>query len=871
MDGYCESGCGRLVDPSGSYCVCCTRCQGPEGPHTRECEKSQAKRTKEVGKKEKAGESEKGKRQSHHATAFVRQSARHVPETEGGPMAASAYRKGGGEFGEGAPYIMSPRLPMHTTPRTPPPAKRMGPPPETQYYDDEKQEAVLSKFHHEEELPCEDDVQMFARWVTGRWNVLHNLFHGFDKTGQYTVCSKVTAKHFAEHIARNGFEGDVGRVVDAITNSGSQQQTHWWTTPAVGEALKAHTSVSAWPNGEVTLYQLQRFRKKQHIIAPGERWTPARRFVRLLRHRHGALLRAWRLDIDLNGTGLVPYMVFAKACYKLGCGSEAKAIWDELHAEGTNEPLEFCQLDSSEATNLGRFLECIWVMTEFDLEKAWLYIDRYARGWATLEDFHDGARRLGFEGDDWLLFGGLDLSGLGRVRRHELNYLRVMELALERTPHRTFQICSLAAWSHQPEVGGPDEVIAQLFDDRFDLAPEEVQHRLEAMGYPGDAKRTAALAARTGGGTHVCKKALRLMLNGMRPQFKPRAEFHARFERNAEASVKPGRLPWNNHVVDVAERNRELTLCMRTFFGVYERSESDVGLSKNNSTSTLDRAEWNNSTYLSSKDNDGRGGSAGKERRAIGQWRKQPYSDRSSDDNDRRLKSYTSLSSATFEEEARRNLLSKSGSSDTFTNSNAYITGGYTNQDRSPSRSREASDGVASGGPSRDQTPPLSRDASGYQIQQQGKDRPVSRLPPNQTPASSKQASNSGSNREESNRNEPKKRHHHHHRHHKDGDDKDKKHGKHHRHHDKHHHRKSRDDNTGRSRNGYEEVEEEISNLRSREPPRDVEEEILIQRLREQQNQVFPDDGSSATSNSVQGNKKKPKDRKPPHDVEESF
>jgi len=143
------------------------------------------------------------------------------------------------------------------------------------------------------------------------------------------------------------------------------------------------------------------------------------------------VLRAWRLDIDLKGTGTVDFKVFTKACDKLGLSALAQDIWACFRPESVGKlksttcvvrrssvkvaPLTFQEVCPQEGDVVFDFIRVLERRMKFDLDRVWKMLDPYSREHIFLSEFEKGAGLLGFQRepeDAALIFRGLDTAGI---------------------------------------------------------------------------------------------------------------------------------------------------------------------------------------------------------------------------------------------------------------------------------------------------------------------------------------------------------------------------------------------------------------------------------------------------------------------------
>jgi len=231
----------------------------------------------------------------------------------------------------------------------------------------------------------------------------------------------------------------------------------------------------------------------------------------------GCLLRAWRLDLDIRGTGSVSFVDFAQALRKVrGMNTSARSIWNSLRPDDDPRPLQFYDIGGKEAENLDAFTEMLWQTSGFDLEKSWKALDASHRLVLFIDEFEIGVRRLGFYGDARLLYLGLDSEGIGRLTRSDFEYLTcVTRLTHHRLQADVRPIADLVQWVQQ-NFGELDKFLYQLglvdLDDTIMLS--DFAMKLSTLGFEGDALQTATYAARNCGGMHITAESLRRLFLG---------------------------------------------------------------------------------------------------------------------------------------------------------------------------------------------------------------------------------------------------------------------------------------------------------------------------------------------------------------------
>jgi len=380
----------------------------------------------------------------------------------------------------------------------------------------------------DELMDLDDSVPQFAAWAIGKWDVLRGLFA--VKDSQYVSGSrhKVNLREFSSFMWSQDFEGDVARVYREIQRRGPQE-TARVSTP-VTDTLDQDAGI--------TVAQLLCFEKQCQTTAAnldrGVEGSPISRLVKLLKEKRGCTLRAFRMDLDVRADGKVTQADFVNACRgrTLNIPTEANHIWTSLRpGSSQKEPLELSDFDAEEASNVYQFAEVIWATFGFDLDRAWAFIDPSRRTVVSMDEFVQGVKNFGFQGNAKLLFRGLDCGGLGHLKRTEFEYMNVFIKTNCKVNYNAPFLRDLASWVES--WGGADSFLIELgFEEvskagvkkrtQVGLTVCDLAARLTALGYPGDAFQVSVAAARKCGGAMVMRGTFQELLEGRRAGSPPR-------------------------------------------------------------------------------------------------------------------------------------------------------------------------------------------------------------------------------------------------------------------------------------------------------------------------------------------------------------
>eukprot|EP00419_Tripos_fusus_P025767 CAMPEP_0172727552 /NCGR_PEP_ID=MMETSP1074-20121228/91743_1 /TAXON_ID=2916 /ORGANISM="Ceratium fusus, Strain PA161109" /LENGTH=900 /DNA_ID=CAMNT_0013554715 /DNA_START=96 /DNA_END=2798 /DNA_ORIENTATION=+ len=464
----------------------------------------------------------------------------------------------------------------------------------------------------------DSDVLQFVDWASQQhhWESMRDWFEAEDGN-QYIVQGSygrrgLTLPQWTHKVKSLGFGGNAKAVFDEILREAKTEQEEnqrvqklklmgydehgnalfdkvWEESKSEQEEKQRARAAIAGGRGlrytvfaeSVSLFQFVRFQSRAEAysaaLSAADSNSAAGRFVKILQQHRGSILRAWRLDLDIRGSGKVAYVDFAHACRQLHVMSQARNIWSCLRSKDDPRSLEFSELGSVEAANLDAFAEVLWNALGLDLEKAWIFMDINSQCWLSLEDFEAGARKLGFDGNAKLLFKGLDSSGLGRMTRRDFEYLRlVTRVAPRKLQEHPGAIADLIQWV-QRKLGGADELIGRLglMGKNANISVGDLAVHLAALGFEGDALQAATRAARNDGGNHVTAESLRQLFSSTPPSqaiLPMRTYPGLKNSASEQWNGNSARGAWNNGVCDLVAQNKTRPQGQRYYFSAPKRN-----------------------------------------------------------------------------------------------------------------------------------------------------------------------------------------------------------------------------------------------------------------------------------------------------------
>eukprot|EP00929_Paragymnodinium_shiwhaense_P037135 TRINITY_DN19836_c1_g5_i1.p1 TRINITY_DN19836_c1_g5~~TRINITY_DN19836_c1_g5_i1.p1 ORF type:complete len:933 (-),score=256.02 TRINITY_DN19836_c1_g5_i1:210-3008(-) len=314
----------------------------------------------------------------------------------------------------------------------------------------------------------EGNARDFARWASHNWPALSELFIAQERRRR----PGVSADELERWLHMLGYVGDVGAVFMEISRE----------RPVRGD----------YDPSVVTSAQFQCFRQRRDRIALEE-------FNAHLLRRRGSVLRAWKLDIDGYGSGVIEQVDFYKACRRVGYGNDILCVWDHIRMVTTDVgPQPTVSLENiclEEADNLQDFAELILERAKWSPKQAWQLLDDNGDDVITLSEFKQTCDDLGFQGDAELLFTGLASNAQGFLWQEDMDYLWTIALLRARKKWELPPIYAVSALA-QTSMKGPFNLLGQLGLDSRGLTRggetitmTKLVMGLQRLGFLGSAMR----------------------------------------------------------------------------------------------------------------------------------------------------------------------------------------------------------------------------------------------------------------------------------------------------------------------------------------------------------------------------------------------
>eukprot|EP00927_Polykrikos_kofoidii_P041148 TRINITY_DN35064_c0_g1_i1.p1 TRINITY_DN35064_c0_g1~~TRINITY_DN35064_c0_g1_i1.p1 ORF type:complete len:918 (-),score=166.87 TRINITY_DN35064_c0_g1_i1:215-2968(-) len=428
-------------------------------------------------------------------------------------------------------------------------------------YDSGDDDSDGSLYHLEMGFSNVDEVIKFTLWavVDNRWLGFDKLFHADAKFTHRGVVERreVCLRDWQETCRTLRYPGDAKVIFQEIQN----------------ECLTDRERANRKDQEVDTIFarQFRSFQRKAMALNshldPDRDGSPVVRLADLLKRLRGSVLRAWRTDMDIRGTGKVAYTDFARACRGLNLQTQVMQAWKCLRPS-TADPIEFQDLAYNEAMNLERFAEALWNVCGFNVDEAWGLLDVDRQNFVNKKQFVAAAAQIGFDGDAQLIFHGLSSPGCSRLWKSEFAYIaKVSCTANRRLSQSTHLVHSLINWV-QSTLGSSEALISKLglTPSTPTISVSDFAARLTAMGFTGDALFVASRASRLEGGTFVSAESLHLLLTGAR-----RTAQRPSIQRSPVVWVRPQpqqrKEAWENTVNDIGSNNDVTPRGLRKYFG----------------------------------------------------------------------------------------------------------------------------------------------------------------------------------------------------------------------------------------------------------------------------------------------------------------
>jgi len=327
---------------------------------------------------------------------------------------------------------------------------------------------------------------------------------------------------------------------------------------------------------EITLSQFKRFEKRTvnviSTLVGREENSHVSRFLKHLAKVHGCVLRAWRIDLDVRGNGRVGYIDFINGCRKMGLGVQAKNIWGNLRQGDDMTTLEFHEIGGIEAENMESFAEVVWTNCGYDMKKAWRLFDPNNLNVTTYDEFAKALKKLNFLGDAKLVFKGMDLSGLGRLKYEDLEYISKISRIAQRKRAQTSKgaVADLVNWANR-EIGGGDLLVLKLgLTDEQPTTMDLLASRLTALGFDGNSQEVAVRAARLEGRDTISRRAMVALLNGSDMGKITGRITNGKRAKSAAPRTGGKKSPWWDITVDYSEVNQFRHRVNKMYFTAFD-------------------------------------------------------------------------------------------------------------------------------------------------------------------------------------------------------------------------------------------------------------------------------------------------------------
>merc|ERR1711957_115705 len=257
---------------------------------------------------------------------------------------------------------------------------------------------------------------------------------------------------------------------------------------------------------------------------------------------------------------------------------------------------EFHELAPDEAEPLEALTEVMTTRYGLNSTLPWQELDEKNQKYASLVDFTAWLNKLGVSCNAKIIFKGLDSSGLGRMRKEDLEYIRKLipkSRSFAQAAHSQGPVPELSMWAKA--IGeDPEELLASMGipDSQVEITVNDLAARLTAVGFDGDALQVSTRAARSSGGARVSVKLLLKYLAGER--LPPPTDAKGNPLRSLQRSPLQGSLTsltarkgpqkspvemeygWNNSVDNTAAANMRKCTSARRYFSAPRRIRDET-------------------------------------------------------------------------------------------------------------------------------------------------------------------------------------------------------------------------------------------------------------------------------------------------------
>jgi len=181
-------------------------------------------------------------------------------------------------------------------------------------------------------------------------------------------------------------------------------------------------------------------RRESHIYFQGSKGKDD--FLDLLNRKYGSVIRAWRVALDTDDSGLLDAREFAKAMGIIGFVGNARSLWFNLDDDQSGY-ISLAELDPVAALVLEKFrAQCTLHFGSVDA--AWEQcLDKDHSGALTLPELEVAASELGYTSVEEVhnLFNLLRLEPAAfRIMKHEVTFLQRWEERKQKTLSRAWRV-----------------------------------------------------------------------------------------------------------------------------------------------------------------------------------------------------------------------------------------------------------------------------------------------------------------------------------------------------------------------------------------------------------------------------------------------